>query len=241
MDLKINEVYNIDCFEGMQAMKEQGITADWCITDPPYGIGECGKKNHSRSNLAVAKKYTEKDWDNKRIPKKIFEQIFEVSKEQIIFGGNYYTDYLRPSSCWIVWDKLNGKSDFSDCELAWCSQRRGVRKIEYRWQGMLQGNMREKEVRIHPTQKPLPVISWIITKYTKENDLILDPFMGSFTTAVACHKLNRRYIGFELDKEYYELGTNRLKEVKRQITMFDQEKYDSVFDAASDAHWRSEE
>ena len=145
----------------------------------------------------------------------------DVSNEQIIFGGNYYTDFLPPSSCWVVWDKENGDNDFADCELAWCSLNRAVRLCRYRWAGMLQGNMKMKEERIHPTQKPLPVIEWILNKFTKDGDLICDPFMGSGTTAVACHKLNRRFIGFELDKEYYDLSTKRLETFKNQISLFD--------------------
>ena len=117
----------------------------------------------------------------------------ECSKNQIIFGGNYYADYLPPSSCWIVWDKLNGDSDFADCELAWTSFKTAVRKIQYRWNGMLQGDMKHKEKRVHPCQKPLPVMEWIIEKYTNKDAIILDCFAGSCTTAVACHRLGRKF------------------------------------------------
>lgn len=219
--LELNKIYNMDCIDGMRLMKEQGIKADWCITDPPYGIGEDGKKNHSRNKLAEATKFTPKEWDKKRIEKPYFDLMREVSKEQVIFGGNYYTDYLPPSSCWLVLDKENGDNDFADCELAWCSLEKAVRIYRYRWAGMLQGNMKNKETRIHPTQKPLPLIEWILNKYTKEGDLICDPFMGSGTTAIACHKLKRRYIGFELDKEYFDLASKRIDDVKAQISIFD--------------------
>lgn len=216
-----NVVYNCDCIELMLEMKKQGIVADWLITDPPYGIGEDGKKNHSRGKLAKAKEYSIKDWDKERISKEYFDLMRKVSKNQIIFGGNYYTDYLPPSSCWIVWDKLNGDNDFADCEMAWCSLNKSVRKFEYRWAGMLQGDMKNKEIRIHPTQKPLPLLIWILNTYTKEGDLILDPFMGSFTTAVACHKTSRQFIGAELDKEYFDKGYERLNKVKSQLSIFD--------------------
>ena len=222
MKIEIDNIYNMDCLDGMRLMKEQGIKADWCITDPPYGIGEDGLKNHSRGNYKAAPTlFTSKDWDKRRIEKPYFDIMREVSKQQIIFGGNYYTDYLPPSSCWIVWDKENGATDFADCELAWSSYKGAVRIFRYMWNGMLQGNMKNKEKRVHPTQKPLPLIEWILNKYTKEGDLILDPFMGSCTTAVACYKMNRHYIGFELDKEYYEIGMKRLEEVKNQISIFD--------------------
>lgn len=221
MEIEFNKVYNMDCLELMKEMEKQGIVVDWCITDPPYGIGEDGKKNHSRSVLAKAQKYTEKEWDKKRIDKKYFDLIKKISKNQIIFGGNYYTDYLQPSSCWIVWDKLNGDNDFADCELAWCSLNKSVRKFDYRWAGMLQGNMKDKEIRIHPTQKPLPLFVWILNNYTKEGDTIFDPFMGSFTTAVACHKMGRKFLGAELDKEYFDKGSKRLAQVQSQLSMFD--------------------
>lgn len=219
--LELNKIYNMDCMDGMRLMKEQGIKADWIITDPPYGIGEDGKKNHSRSNKAQATLFTPKKWDKERPRKQYFDIMREISNEQVIFGGNYFADMLPPTSCYIVWDKENGENDFADCELAWCSHKSAVRLIKYRWSGMLQGNMKHKEKRIHPTQKPLPVIEWILNKYTKEGDLICDPFMGSGTTAVACHKLQRRFIGFELDKEYYDLANERIEEVKNQLSIFD--------------------
>lgn len=221
MKLEINKIYNMDCLDGMRLMKEQGIKADWCITDPPYGIGADGSSNWGGPVLAKATQYTAKQWDKQRIEKPYFDIMREVSKEQIIFGGNYYTDYLPPSSCWIVWDKVNGANYFADCELAWSSYKGAVRLFRYMWHGMLQGNAKKREKRVHPTQKPLPLLEWLLNKYTKEGDLILDPFMGSGTTAVACHKLKRRYIGFELDEEYFNLANERLDAVKAQISIFD--------------------
>lgn len=221
MNIQLDTVYNCDSMELMQEMLRGGVHADWLITDPPYGIGEDGLKNHSRGKLAEPTKYTPKNWDKQRISKEYFDLMRKVSKNQIIFGGNYYTDYLPPSSCWVVWDKQNGENDFADCELAWCSQDSAVRICRYRWAGMLQGNMKHKEKRIHPTQKPLPVIEWLLNKYTKEGDLVLDAFMGSFTTAVACHKLKRHFIGAEIDKDYFNEGYMRLNAVKAQISIFD--------------------
>lgn len=227
MKLEFNKIYNMDCLDGMRLMKEQGIIADWCITDPPYGIGEDGGSNHNRGNtgnhtsaVAAPTLFTPKDWDKERIGGGYFEAIKSISKDQIIFGGNYYTDYLPPSPCWIVWDKKNDGNDFADCELAWCSKKSAVRICRYLWNGMLQGNMAMKEKRVHPTQKPLPVMEWILNKYTKENDLIIDPFAGSGTTLVACHKLNRKYIGFEKEEEYVGYANERLNDLKNQISMF---------------------
>ena len=152
--LNVNTIYNCDCRTLMDEISRGGVRlldgtiknkVDCIITDPPYGIGEDGKKNHSRGMLAQATKFTPKEWDKQRITKDFFDKMFAVSNNQIIFGGNYYTDYLYPSSCWIVWDKNNGDNDFADCELAWTSFKSAVRKVKWTWNGMLQENMANKE------------------------------------------------------------------------------------------------
>lgn len=228
MEIKENVVYNCDCLELMKEMVKQGIVADWLITDPPYGIGydnACAKESGKQNGNAKAPKriYKAKDWDNQRLTKEYFDLMFKVSKNQIIFGGNYYTDYLPPTKSWIVWDKRcedKLRNDFADCELAWCSK--GIARVfHYMYNGMLQGDMKNKDDRFHPTQKPTQLIIQLINYYTKEGDLIFDPFMGSFTTAVCCHKTGRRYLGAELDKEYFDKGTERLNKIKSQITIFD--------------------
>lgn len=198
------------------------------IADPPYGIDfdniyEKRGGTQAKTEATAKRFYKAKGWDNVRLGKEYFDLMFKVSKNQIIFGGNYYTDYLPPTASWIVWDKRcddKMRNDFGDCELAWCSK--GVARVfHYLYQGMLQGDMKNKDDRFHPTQKPTQLISKLITYYTKENDLILDPFMGSFTTAVCCHRLQRRFIGAELDKEYYDKGQARLNAETRQISFFD--------------------
>ena len=228
MEIKENTVYNCDCLDLMKSMVEQGIVADWLIADPPYGISYasvCAKSNGTQFGNAMAKKniYTSKEWDNQRLTKEYFDLMFKCSKNQIIFGGNYYTDYLPTTKSWVIWDKRcedKLRNDFADCEMAWCSG--GVARVfHYLYNGMLQGDMKNKDERFHPTQKPTQLIINLINYYTKENDLILDPFMGSFTTAVACHKTGRRYLGAELDIEYYEKGSKRLEQLKKQTTMFD--------------------
>ena len=181
---------------------------DLILTDPPYGIGAYASGSMGGGVLAKQSTYTATEWDNNRINKEYFTEMQRVSKNQIIFGGNYYTDYLYPTPCWIVWDKMNGNNYFADCELAWTSFTTATRLHQYRWQGMLQGNMgKGKEKRIHPTQKPTPLYVWIIEKYSKETDLILDPFMGSGTILEAGRKTNRNVMGFEISTEwesYYE-------------------------------------
>lgn len=175
---------------------------DLILTDPPYGIGAYNTGSMGGGVLAKQSTYTPTTWDNKRLSEDYFIEMQRVSKNQIIFGGNYYTDFLPPSSCWIVWDKDNGANNFADCELAWTSFQSAVRMIKHKWQGMLQEDMSHKETRIHPTQKPVPVFMWILEKYSKEGDLICDPFLGSGTTLAACRKTNRNCIGFEISDEW---------------------------------------
>lgn len=211
----ISEVYNMDCVAGMRQYPDKYF--DLAIVDPPYGIGECGAKNHSRSNATKATLYTAKDWD-KEIPNaEYFEELKRVSKNQIIWGGNYFG--LSASSCWIVWDKDNS-GDFADCELAWTSFNTAVRKFTWRWNGMLQQNMKEKEIRIHPTQKPIALYDWLLMKYAKEGDKILDTHLGSGSSRIACYRNGFDFVGFELDKDYYEAQEKRFKTELMQPRLF---------------------
>lgn len=206
-----------DCLELMQEYPDNHF--DLVLTDPPYGIGEAAGKNITRGvktafggkrgKFVKSTDYGISNWDNHRIGIEHFNEMFRISKNQIIFGGNYYTDYLPPSACWIVWDKDNGANDFADCELAWTSFPSAVRMIKYRWNGMLQEDMAHKEKRTHPTQKPTPLFTWILEKYSKEGDLICDPFLGSGTTLEACRKTNRNCIGFEISDEWEKHYANR--------------------------------
>jgi site-specific DNA-methyltransferase (adenine-specific) len=203
-------------------MKQLDIKADLCLCDPPYGIGEDGKSNHSRGCMAETTKFVPKDWDNKPLSKEQFLQIQACSKNQIIFGGNYFVDFLHSTNCWIVWDKDNGATDFADCELAWTSFNTAVRKFKWRWQGMLQekgGSQKEK--RVHPTQKPVELMKWCLEKYSKTGDLILDPFAGSGTTAIACELLGRRWILIEQDEDYCEIAAKRIEKASKQFSLFE--------------------
>lgn len=229
MIIEPNNCYNIDCEIGMKLMQEQGLKADWCITDPPYGIGYDKQANNvggtqNGNSLAPKREYASKGWDNVRIGGSIVDLMRECSNNQIIFGGNYYADILPPTKSWVVWNKrsyaLTDRNDFADCELAWCSK--GVARVfNYMYNGMLQDDMKNKDERFHPTQKPTQLWCKLLNYYTKENDLILDPFAGSQSLRIACHKLQRRYIGFEIDKEYYDKGCEWYNKVASQISMFD--------------------
>jgi site-specific DNA-methyltransferase (adenine-specific) len=196
---------------------------DLAIIDPPYGIGESGKTNKTRGKQAVAKDYKSFHGDDLKSPDvEYFQELMRVSKNQIIWGANHYISKIPyDSSCWIVWDKQNGETDFADCELAWTSFKTAVRKFEFRWQGMLQGNMKAKEIRIHPTQKPIALYKWLLTNYAEEGDKILDTHVGSASSLIACHDLGFDAVGFELDTDYYQLSSERLENHQKQISLFD--------------------
>lgn len=213
-----NKIICADCIDILKQLPDKCI--DLVLTDPPYGIGESKGKNKSRGLLAKPTDYGYKEWDSEIPAKEIFDEMFRVSKNQIIFGGNYFVENLKNSQCWIVWDKNNYGTDFADCELAWTSFKSAVRKYTFTWNGMLQQNMKNKEKRIHPTQKPADLFGQILRDYSNENDLVLDCFSGSGTTAIACHKLKRRFICIEKDKDYYEASVKRLEDVQKQGELF---------------------
>lgn len=216
--IEVNKIYNADCMDILKQLPDNYF--DLCLCDPPYGIGEAAGKNKSRGNKAIAKDYGNKDWDNSIPEKEIFNEILRVSKHQIIFGGNYFVEYLHNSPCWLVWDKNNGANDFADCELAWTNFKSAVRKYLWTWNGMLQHDMKNKDVRVHPTQKPLKLFEMILNDYSNENDLVLDCFSGSGTTAIACHNLKRRFICIEKDYDYWKASCKRLKEHQSQLRLF---------------------
>ncbi len=192
---------------------------DLAIVDPPYGIGEDGKKNHSRGKLAKATKYTPKNWDKETPSQEYFDELKRISKNQIVWGGNYFIDKLKhPSMGWIFWDKqMTG--DFSDGELAYTSFNKALKKVKYTWNGMLQGDMKNKEKRIHPTQKPVKLYEWLLMNYAKEGDKILDTHLGSGSIAIACHNLGYDLTACELDKEYYNATIKRINQHKAQLRL----------------------
>jgi site-specific DNA-methyltransferase (adenine-specific) len=213
-----------DCLEKLKAIPDNSI--DLVLTDPPYGIGETAEKNNSRDGACEPTKYDSYIWDKTRIGKKYIDEILRVSRNQIIFGGNYYTDFLQPSSCWIVWDKREKdsiKNDFADCEMAWCSFKKSARMFRYLWSGMLQKDMAHKEKRIHPTQKPIKLMEFCINNFSTVGQTILDPFMGSGTTGVAAVALSRKFIGMEIDPTYFKMAEKRIMETKKQSKLMDME------------------
>ena len=207
---------NEDCMALMRRYPDKHF--DLAIVDPPYGIGEDGGSNHSRSCLAQTTKFAPKKWDSAIPPMDYFRELYRVSKKQIIWGGNYFP--LPPTSCWVVWDKLNGENDFADCELAWTNFETAVRKFSYRWQGMLQGNMAEKEKRIHPTQKPVALYRWLLERYAKPGQTVLDTHLGSGSHAIACHYFGAHLTACELDPDYFKAAQERIARETAQTTLF---------------------
>lgn len=218
----MNIAFNMDCMEGLCQYPDGYF--DLAVVDPPYGIGESGAKNVSRSKLATAQNYRPfAGADKEPPPVEYFRELKRVSKNQIIFGANHFISRIpKPDSpCWIVWDKINGENDFADCELAYCSFHTATRIFRFRWMGMLQGNMRNKEVRIHPTQKPTDLYRWIFCKYAKPGDKILDTHLGSGTSRRAAYDLHLDFVGFELDKTYFDLQEQAFAEHIAQLRIDD--------------------
>jgi len=212
----VSQVFNEDCMEVMARYPDKYF--DLAVVDPPYGIGEDGESNHSRSKIAKAKIYTPKNWDKEPPNKMYFDELIRVSKNQIIWGANHFISRIPfDSSCWLVWDKENGENDFADCELAWTSFKKAVRRYKFRWAGMLQGNMKEKEIRLHPTQKPVALYDWIFKNYASPNDKILDTHLGSGSSRIAAHKAKLDFVGCELDKEYFDAQEKRFKDFSSQL------------------------
>ncbi len=216
------EILNVDCMEYMKGLEDNAF--ELAIVDPPYGIGESGKTNSTRGKLAVAKNYKSFAGDDLKAPEaEYFSELKRVSKNQIIWGANHFLDnipYQHSSPCWLIWDKINGATDFADCEMAMTSFKTAVRQFRFQWQGMLQGDMKNKEVRIHPTQKPVKLYNWLLANYAKEGDRILDTHLGSGSSAIAAHYGGFDFVGCELDEDYYKASVERLNNETKQESLF---------------------
>ena len=217
--MKLKGFYNTDCMEAMKEIPDNYF--ELAIVDPPYGIDVAKNGTVGGEKLANVKDYGKKNWDKQAPNEEYFNELIRVSKNQIIWGANHFISKIPfDSSCWIVWDKDN-TGNFADCELAYTSFNTAVRKFKYRWNGMLQEKMKNKEVRIHPTQKPAALYTWLLNNYAKQGDKILDTHVGSASSLIACHKAGFECVGFELDKDYFDMATKRLNEEKAQGNLFD--------------------
>ena len=231
--------YNMDCMEALKEYPDKYF--DLAIVDPPYGIGADNYKNgsgyHGKESAAVKAKNRLNDgrgklrnrflnksncsWDCEPPSKEYFDELFRVSKNQIIFGGNYFN--LPPTRGIVVWDKLQAWENFSQVELAWTSFDKPAALIRMRNSGSYTGG------KIHPTQKPVELYKWLLSKYAKKGDRILDTHVGSASSLLACHELGYEYTGFEINEGYYREASKRLEEQENQITIYEmmkEEKHD---------------
>lgn len=201
----ISIVQNRDCMEAMAEFPDKFF--ELAIVDPPYGSSNIvgGYTNGiGGKGVAAQKKYCKSLWSFSAPDKVYFNKLFRVSKNQIIFGANHFIENMPfNSSAWVVWDKENGNTGYADCELAWTSFNSAVRKFSFMWNGMLQGNMKAKETRVHPTQKPIALYKWLLQNYAKPGDKILDTHLGSGSSRIAAWDMGFDFWGYETDVDYY--------------------------------------
>ena len=215
----ISETFNMDCIDGMKQYHDKYF--DLAVVDPPYGIGVDGaihiRKPDRPSTWDMVEKYDRKYWDNEIPNAEYWEQLFRVSKNQIVWGGNYFTEYLKPSKCWVFWDKQFDKTfNFSHGELAWTSFNKQLLKVTKSSKSETNGG----KDRIHPTQKPVYIYDWILKNYAKEGDKILDTHLGSQSSRIAAWKAKLDFVGFETDIDYFQQGNKRFEDFKKQLTLF---------------------
>ena len=214
-------IHNMDCMDLLKSTPDKFY--DLAIVDPPYGIdvGNDARAGMSfRKSATIRKDYSKKDWDKSVPNEDYFLEIFRVSKNQIIWGVNYYP-YSILAGGRIFWDKQTAE-DYTngDGELAYCSKIKSVKKFVFAWNGMIQGDMKNKEQRIHPTQKPVKLYEWLLTNCAKQGDKILDTHLGSGSHAIACNNLGFELTACELDKDYYEASIKRIKQAAAQERLF---------------------
>ncbi len=213
------ELLHCDCMEYMAGLPDKAF--DLAIVDPPYGITEKSyRKVPSKKAAAKKKDYNMNLWVFGKPKKEYWNELKRVSKNQIVWGGNYFTDFLPPSRNWVVWDKCTQDSLFADVELAWTSWQNSAKIFKYRWNGMLQEDMKDKEIRVHPTQKPIALYKWLLHNYAKGGNKILDTHLGSGSSAIAAHRMGFDFVGCELDKDYYDAACKRFKEQTAQTQLF---------------------
>ena len=210
-----SEVYLEDCVKALKRFNDNHF--DLAIVDPPYGINisSAGGYYHVKGK-GQANPHTKKDWDNGIPTAEYWEELFRVSKNQIVWGGNYMTEFLSPSRCWIFWDKMKFVDNYADGELAWTSFDRNTKKVEIQHHGFLTKDGKS----IHPTQKPVMLYEWTLMNFAKEGDKILDTHLGSGSSRIAAYKGGFNFVGFEIDQEYYEKQEKRFNDFKSQLRLF---------------------
>jgi site-specific DNA-methyltransferase (adenine-specific) len=206
LDSLVSEVYNMDCVEGMKHYPDKYF--DLAVVDPPYGIGEDGGKARTRGSKKT--NGTKKGWDSEKPNYLYFTELFRVSKNQIIWGGNYFADMLPASRCWLYWQKNMG-GDFADGELAWTSFDKVLKQYTKR---------SETFDRIHPTQKPIQLYDWIFTNYSDEGMKVLDTHLGSGSSRISAYFNKMNFVGFEIDEDYVKASDKRFKDAISQQRLF---------------------
>jgi DNA modification methylase len=211
-------LYQGDCLEILPTLGK----VDAVVTDPPYGLNEGARQNgnatksKSPSKMALMNDYGDDDWDKLPCSPAKIEAMIAASKHQIIFGGNYF--HLPPARCWLIWDKENS-GGFADAEMAWTNLDKAVRLKRHMWNGMIRAS-ENNTTRVHPTQKPIVIMEWCMG-FIPDAKTILDPFMGSGTTGVACMNLGREFIGIELEPKYFDIACERITQAQAQGRLFE--------------------
>lgn len=216
--------YNMDCMQGMKEFPDKYFAL--AIVDPPYGGVKQGGYMTNKVSGGVARNrndYVLDLWQQTAPSQDYFDELFRVSKNAIIWGGNYFIEQIaRNSQCWIVWDKQKPEGvGYADAELAWTSFDQATKMFRFTWNGMLQGDMKNKERKIHPTQKPKQLYKWLLSNFAKPGDIILDTHVGSASSLIACEEMGFNYVGFELSENYYKFSRERLDKHKQQISLVD--------------------
>lgn len=219
-----SEVFNMDCIEGMKEYPDNYF--ELAIVDPPYGIGASKIKDYQSQTINKITKYKPKNWDFNIPEKQYWDELFRVSKNQFVWGGNYFTEFLYPTKDWIIWDKEQPEEmHFAQAELCWCSYGKGLRIFKRsiaKDQNRVSNNKSKalEYCRIHPTQKPIALYKWLLVKYAKEGSKILDTHLGSGSSRIAAYDLGFEFTGFELDEDYFKASEKRFKQHTDQLTIF---------------------
>ena len=213
-ETELGKLYHGDCLQIMPELEP----VDLVMTDPPYGIGMDNQKIRTKPNRPNTHgrggelQYEEIGWDSKVVDKAYFDEMFKISQDQIIWGANYYCSYFPNGYGWIYWDKQMGNNSFSSGEFAF--QSRFIKASSFSFP-----SMRVKGTRTHPTQKPIELMRWCLGLFAKA-DTTLDPFLSSGTTAIACERLKRKWIGIEIEEKYCEIAAKRIEQERKQLKLF---------------------
>lgn len=213
----ISEVYNEDCMIGMKRYPDKYF--DLAIVDPIYGIKEPAFRKESKNKKAKTGDFKQIAFKQEKTGADYFIELFRVSKNQIIWGGNYFIDHLYSTRSMVVWDKCTQDAQWADAELAWTSFNNSVRIFKFAWNGMIQGDMKNKEKRIHENQKPVQLYKWLLKNYAKPEFKIIDTHLGSGSSRIACYDFGCDFYAWELDKDYFKKQDERFTNYKQQLVM----------------------